>query len=262
MWSNVEQVVVRNVRFLVVDDCTTVRNVVRNIIKTRLGSEQVLMATNGKQALQILESQPVDIIISDWQMPELNGEELLYRVRNSARFKDIPFIMMTSNGERDFVITAIQNGVSHFVVKPFRADKLEAAVNKSWNGASKRDSVRHSALPSHAMRIIASDALLEGKVQNISHTGMQVYTDYVDALKLYKITEFNLSFNNFDGPHALSISPLYGTIVRIEANEGPEQDCLLGVRFELDKCAESVRQNLDRLMHKLNNAVPDIVDNH
>ncbi|MEC4089218.1 response regulator [Pseudoalteromonas rubra] len=251
----------RNVRFLVVDDCTTVRNVVRNIIKTRLGSEQVMMAADGKQALQILKSKPVDIIISDWQMPEINGEELLYEVRNSTQFKDIPFIMMTSNGERDFVITAIQNGVSHFVVKPFRADKLEAAVNKSWNSASKRDSIRHSALPSHAMRIIASDALLEAKVHNISHTGMQVYTNYVDALKLYKLTEFNLSFDNFDGTKALSISPLYGTIVRIEANDGPEQDCLLGVRFELEKCSEQVQRNLDKLMKRLNNVVPDIVDN-
>nr|WP_290444128.1 response regulator [Pseudoalteromonas sp. XMcav2-N] len=262
MWSKKEQIVVRNVRFLVVDDCTAVRNVVRNIIKTRLGSDQVIMAANGKQAIQILESKPVDIIISDWQMPEMNGEELLYRVRNSAKFKDLPFIMMTSNGERDFVITAIKNGVSHFVVKPFRAEKLEAAVNKSWNGACKRNSVRHSDLPSHALRIVASDALLEAKVNNISHTGMQVYSDYVDALKLYKTTEFNLSFDNFNGPHALSISPLYGSIVRIEANEGPEQDCLLGVRFELDKCSEQVRKNLDKLMIHLDNAAPDVVDNN
>ncbi|MEJ6473720.1 response regulator [Pseudoalteromonas piscicida] len=251
----------RNVTFLVVDDCLTVRNLVRNIIHTRLGSDKVLLANNGQHALQILDSEKVDLIISDWNMPELNGEELLYQVRNHSKLKDIPFIMMTSNGGRDFVITAIQNGVSHFVVKPFKADKLEAAVNKSWNSASKRQSVRHSALPAHQIHITTRPSLTTGQVINISHTGMQIHVPYNEKLRLFQLTQFDLVFNDNIDALPLHLIGLTGTIVRIEASDEQTQDCLLGVKFTLDAFTNTTTANLNALLTYLDEQAPDEVDN-
>ncbi|RRS09632.1 response regulator [Pseudoalteromonas sp. J010] len=252
---------VRNVQFLVVDDCLTVRNLVRNIIHTRLGSDKVILATNGVHAIQILESHPIDIIISDWNMPEMNGEELLYHVRNNHQLKDIPFIMMTSNGGRDFVITAIQNGVSHFVVKPFKAEKLEAAVNKSWNSASKRQSTRHSALPPHKALIYSGRTLINGQITNISRTGMQLQAPYSEALKLFQTTKFDVTFEHDTGLTLLNLAALHGTIVRIEVNDERVKDCLFGVRFDLEAFSETTQVSVDALLDFLDKQAPDEVNN-
>ena len=98
----------RNIKYLVVDDCNMVLNLVKNIITTRLGSDNIFTATNGEEALVILDKNEIDVVISDWEMPKLSGEELLYQIRTNSRLKEIPFIMMSSLGGRDFVITAIK----------------------------------------------------------------------------------------------------------------------------------------------------------
>lgn len=109
----------RDVSILIVDDTATAREMVIRALRHSFGTETILTAADGREALTVLRENRVDIIISDWNMPGMDGEELLYEVRQNQATKKIPFIMMTSNEDRDFIVTAIQLGVTNYIIKPF-----------------------------------------------------------------------------------------------------------------------------------------------
>ena len=103
----------RNVNFLVVDDCPTVRKIMHKALRHKLGAEKIFDACDGKDAINVLATEKIDIVISDWEMPKMTGEELLLKIRKTPKFQNLPFIMMTTHGERSFVLRAIQNGANH-----------------------------------------------------------------------------------------------------------------------------------------------------
>lgn len=123
----------RNMKFLVVDDMENMRFIVKNTLNT-MGIKDVVVASDGKVAIKVLELQQIDFIISDWNMPVVTGLELLKWVRNNDKTKDIPFLMVTAEAEKDHVLSAIQSGVSDYITKPFvpvmLMDKIKAIVNK------------------------------------------------------------------------------------------------------------------------------------
>ena len=109
--------------FLVVDDMDSMRKINSNQLAS-LGARQVLLANNGLEALKILEARRVDVVISDWNMPVMNGFELLLKVRTNERLAHLPFIMITADCERDQVSQLIANGVSSILVKPYNTQQL------------------------------------------------------------------------------------------------------------------------------------------
>ena len=117
-------------KILVVDDFATMRKIVRNVLK-QIHLENTLEAENGKKALEILNKEDVDLIISDWIMPEMTGIEFLKACKADPKFRSIPFIMITAEAERDNVLEAIQAGVDNYIAKPFTPDKLQDAINKA-----------------------------------------------------------------------------------------------------------------------------------
>jgi two-component system, chemotaxis family, chemotaxis protein CheY len=119
----------KNIKILVVDDFATMRRIVRNNLKT-LGYTNVVDAADGKIALNILkEEKGVGLIVSDWNMPNMTGYELLKAVRGDAELKALPFIMVTAEGQQDNIIKAVQAKVSQYIVKPFTPDTLEKKIN-------------------------------------------------------------------------------------------------------------------------------------
>ena len=259
-----EGAVMQHIKFLVVDDCQTVLSVVRSTLVNRLGAEKIYTAKNGLEALEILKVRDIDIVISDWEMPQLSGEELLYQVRNHHRDKDIPFIMMTSRGGRDFVITAVQNGVSQYVVKPFTADRLEDAIHKSWNGAKKRNSVRLSGLPSHKACLYTHQDMLTAEVKNISSTGLLLQLAYSEQLKLFNQYQLDIKIAEFGHDTPLNISKLKGTVIRIEADDAYDSGsnlCNVALRLVSDAISDKTRTNLATLLEHLSTSVPKVIDN-
>ncbi|RZT03918.1 Two-component response regulator, PleD family, consists of two REC domains and a diguanylate cyclase (GGDEF) domain [Duganella sp. CF402] len=119
--------------FLIVDDFDTMRRITINQLR-QLGAKKMLEAANGAEALRILGSEQVDIIISDWNMPVMSGLQLLLTVRANARVAGIPFMMITAEAERERVQQAIDAGVSELLVKPYSAglfaDRLERAFSR------------------------------------------------------------------------------------------------------------------------------------
>jgi len=117
------------VRVLVVDDFPTMRRIVRNLLR-QLGFENVDEAENGEDALKKLRSAEYGLVVSDWNMPVMEGIELLKNVRSDPQLKDIPFLMVTAEAEKEKVIEAIKSGVDNYIVKPFTGEVLKEKLEK------------------------------------------------------------------------------------------------------------------------------------
>jgi len=122
-----------NMKILVVDDFQTMRRIVKNVLKG-LGFTHIVEADNGLRALEILKGEKIDFIVSDWNMPEMPGIELLKTIRSSEEWKDLPFLMVTSEGKREQVIEAVKNRVNNYVVKPFTPATLEEKIRNIFEG--------------------------------------------------------------------------------------------------------------------------------
>lgn len=119
----------KNIKILVVDDFATMRKVVRNLLK-QVGYEEIIEAEDGVMALKALKSQKIDFIISDWNMPNMTGYELLKAVRDDADLAKTPFLMVTAEALQDNVVAAVKAGVSDYIVKPFTAEVLNEKIIK------------------------------------------------------------------------------------------------------------------------------------
>ncbi|ARD59509.1 two-component system response regulator [Kosakonia radicincitans DSM 16656] len=118
-----------NLRFLVVDDFSTMRRIVRNLLKD-LGFNNVEEAEDGLDAMNKLRAATFDFVISDWNMPNMDGLQLLTEIRNDAAFSKMPVLMVTAEAKKENIIAAAQAGASGYVVKPFTAATLEEKLNK------------------------------------------------------------------------------------------------------------------------------------
>ncbi|MBC9248760.1 two-component system response regulator [Pseudomonas alcaligenes] len=135
------------VSVLVVDDATFIRDLVKKGLRDHFPGIQIEEAINGRKAQQMLSRQPVDLILCDWEMPELSGLELLTWCREQDSLKIVPFIMVTSRGDKENVVQAIQAGVSDFIGKPFSNEQLITKVKKALHRAGKLQALAASAPP-------------------------------------------------------------------------------------------------------------------
>ena len=119
----------KDLRFLVVDDFSTMRRIVRNLLK-ELGFMNVEEAEDGADALAKLQSSAYDFVITDWNMPNMDGLELLQTIRADGSLSSLPVLMVTAEAKKENIIAAAQAGASGYVVKPFTAATLEEKLNK------------------------------------------------------------------------------------------------------------------------------------
>ncbi len=117
-------------KVLLIDDSGTMRTIQKRCLN-KLGVEDIVEAEDGRQAFEKFNAEKFDIVLSDWNMPVMDGLDLLKEIRRVN--KDIPVIMITTEAERARVVTAIQNGVSDYLVKPFTPDSLREKLEK-WIG--------------------------------------------------------------------------------------------------------------------------------
>ncbi|WP_107914296.1 chemotaxis response regulator CheY [Luteibacter sp. OK325] len=121
----------KNMKILVVDDFSTMRRIVRNLL-VELGFTNTLIqeAEDGNAALVMLRAQSFDLVVTDWNMPNMTGIELLRAIRADAALKSMPVLMVTAENNRDQIIAAAQSGVNGYVVKPFTAVTLKEKLDK------------------------------------------------------------------------------------------------------------------------------------
>jgi len=119
----------KNMEILVVDDFATMRRVIKNLLK-EAGYKNITEAEDGMMALKTLKSQKVDFVISDWNMPNMNGHDFLKAVRADNELSGLPFLMVTAEGLKENVVMAIKAGVSGYIVKPFTSEVLNSKIEK------------------------------------------------------------------------------------------------------------------------------------
>lgn len=121
-------------KVLFVDDSPTMRRIIMNSLK-KIGFSNIIDAENGLDALEKMEAQEIDLVLTDWNMPEMNGEQFVKELRNNEKYKKLPILMITTRGMKEDVITAVKLGINGYVVKPFTPEilrgKISAVIGKS-----------------------------------------------------------------------------------------------------------------------------------
>ena len=123
-------------KFLVVDDFATMRKIIKKVLN-ELGYTNVEESDDGKNALPIIHAahdagKPFQFVISDWNMPGMQGIDLLKACKADPRFKTMPFMLVTAESEQKHILEAAKAGVSDYVVKPFNSATLKAKMERVW----------------------------------------------------------------------------------------------------------------------------------
>jgi two-component system chemotaxis response regulator CheY len=131
-----EKIIDYRMKVLVVDDFATMRKIVRNILK-QIGFENIMEAEDGNAALRLIKNEPVGLVVTDWNMPNMTGLDLLKAIRQDPQIANLPVLMVTAEGLKENVMDAVKAGVNNYVVKPFTAEvlqeKLETIFKKQAN---------------------------------------------------------------------------------------------------------------------------------
>lgn len=144
---------------LIVDDASFIRDLMKKSLRTLFPGIQLEEAVNGRKAQQILTTQRFDLILCDWEMPEMSGLELLTWFRQQAEFKAVPFIMVTSRGDKENVVQAIQAGVTDYIGKPFTQEQLSAKVTKALTRTGRLQALRAAAPTRTLSTGVSNDSL-------------------------------------------------------------------------------------------------------
>ncbi len=118
----------QNMKILTVDDFSTMRRIIRNMLR-QLGYTNIVEAEDGVEALSLLQREKVDFVISDWNMPNMSGLDLLKAIRADANLKPIPVLLVTAEALKEYVVEAVKAGVNNYVVKPFTAETLREKID-------------------------------------------------------------------------------------------------------------------------------------
>ena len=121
-----------NMKILTVDDFSTMRRIVRNILR-QLGFNNISEAEDGAAALEILKSQDIDFVVSDWNMPNMTGLQLLQAIRADDKLKDIPVLLVTAEALKENVVEAVKAGVNGYIVKPFTPETLKEKIDSIFD---------------------------------------------------------------------------------------------------------------------------------
>ena len=136
------------VSVLIVDDAAFIRDLVKKGLRVHFPGIRVEEAANGRKAQQFLSRSSVDLILCDWEMPEMSGLDLLNWCRSEEGLKNTPFIMVTSRGDKGNVVQAVQAGVSDYIGKPFTSEQLLSKVKKALQNIGRLDDLNAQAAPS------------------------------------------------------------------------------------------------------------------
>jgi two-component system, chemotaxis family, chemotaxis protein CheY len=118
----------QNMKILTVDDFSTMRRIIRNMLR-QLGYTNIVEAEDGAEALSLLQREKVDFVISDWNMPNMSGLDLLKAIRADDNLKPLPVLLVTAEALKENVVEALKAGVNNYVVKPFTAETLKERID-------------------------------------------------------------------------------------------------------------------------------------
>lgn len=151
------------IRILVVDDASFIRDMVKKHLRDAIPGVEVYDAVDGNRALAAMKSQTMDLILSDWEMPNMSGEELLRAVRANPASAATPFVMISSRGDRTHVVKAVQAGVSDYLSKPFTPEELLRKVFKQLKLIGKEPAYGPRPAGTQGIAFASVDVLTGGR---------------------------------------------------------------------------------------------------
>ena len=123
-----------NMKILVVDDMSSMRRIIKNTLK-QLGYPNTDEAEDGHKALEMVHNAPFDLVVSDWNMPNMNGLDLLKAIRQDPKLSALPVLMVTTEAEMDHILEAIRSGVNSYILKPFTPETMKEKIDKVFKHA-------------------------------------------------------------------------------------------------------------------------------
>lgn len=120
-------------KILAVDDSPTMRRIIINTLK-RAGFDNIVEAGDGKDALEKFKSEKIDFLITDWNMPEMDGLALVSALRKTPEYQKLPILMVTTRSVKEDIVEALKAGVNNYIVKPFTPDTLKAKIEEVLAG--------------------------------------------------------------------------------------------------------------------------------
>jgi len=126
----------KEIKILVVDDSATMRQIVRNSLK-ELGYTNIIEADGGLEALDLLKEESIDFVVTDWNMPDLTGIELLKNIRADEFLARLPVLMVTAEARKECVVEAVKAGVNNFIIKPFTTQIMEQKIMQIYSKLAK-----------------------------------------------------------------------------------------------------------------------------
>lgn len=251
----------KEVNFLLVDDSPIVKNIVKKVLLSLVGAKAVYGADTHAEALEILSNKKVDVILCNWDDPDMSKNKLLFETRRNKEWKKIPFIIMTTVETREFLVSALSLGAAQCLVRPITVQELEDAVRKSWNAASKRQVHRFSSLPGHALAMKATSRQMDAKLLNISNRGCLIRAPYTDDLRLFGGYELVVDFEATEHGVKFSTTRLIGTVIRLEKDSSDSDPskkiCQMGVYFDPRDLDEKTEKTINDLIGWLETLNPE-----
>lgn len=200
-------------KVLVVDDMASVRKFIKFGLEKNHPNVEVFEASNGKEAQVLLETEKYDLVLCDWEMPSMNGMELLNWIRNHHTLKNLPFIMVTAKNEKENIIKALQAGVNSYIIKPFT---IEGLIQKMAEVHRKFDRRQYERFDLSGEVILQfGDRISRGSLLDLSIGGFLCCIHRNSAIPM--IFEKLLSDIKLDNNS--KISAIEGFVVRIQAAE-------------------------------------------
>lgn len=224
-------------RILVVDDASFIRDMMKKHLRERIPGVEVVEAADGHRALAAMKNQTVDLILSDWEMPNMSGEELLQTLRAQPEGAKTPFVMVTSRGDRGHVVKAVEAGANDYLVKPFTPEELLRKVNKQLARIGKVPVAEpHAAAQSLAAQSIS--VLTGGRAGGAGKTAAAVNPRAGAQAKKVK-GRAQLRFGNRGEAtrcvlRELSLQALTGLIPRVEALPGLFDSVVVDIELDTD----------------------------
>ncbi|MGD0282170.1 MAG: response regulator [Dissulfurispiraceae bacterium] len=203
----------QKLKALIVDDVASMRKFLKFGLEKTFPQVSVDEAVNGKEAQAKLEKTEYDLVLCDWEMPLLNGEELLLWVRSHPTLKKTPFIMVSSRNDKPSVLKAMQEGVDSYVVKPFTAEALAQKVMALVSKADRREVERLEAHGSTNLHF--SDKVARGSIMDVSLGG--IFSMFSRGNHLPGIFEKVMVDIKLEDSHKMD--GVEGFVIRIQAAE-------------------------------------------
>jgi CheY-like chemotaxis protein len=239
---------------MIVEDNATIRRFTASVLKNQLNCANVLQAASANEALETITAikrrrSPIHLILSDWEMPGMTGDEFLLAIRENPETADIPFIMVTSRNDRESIIMAAQAGVNEYIVKPFTAGALLQKITRAFALQERRAMARFRSLRGDKAEVIFNDAVrYSGFVVNLSQTGVLLRVPLFrhTPVCVHDLMQLALKLSDTVDIH------VYAELVRMETDKedlANKSLMLAGFQFQdlTEESAEKLRDALTKL---------------